>query len=234
VSTWLSPRADRALVLGVDIILNTLRSVFEECWLTYIKSSYYLMACSHEEIGLRQVDRVLDNEILRGYLANRHALTVEPIPYSVLSTDAFRFIGETTPINRLDRPVLEHHMARLDSKTRLFGFTERLLDRSNLPELQRRLAPGFDWRPGEFALWAERRLDRGSLLRGALDRIVRTQFGHVSEGYATAALETAERVGTAVGYEEIGRLLYKRDLFDSAVVAFRRALELDADRFRSR
>jgi tetratricopeptide (TPR) repeat protein len=208
--------------------------VFDECWLTYIKSSYYLMACSHEEIGLRPSDRLLGNEVLRGYLADRHALAVEQIPYCVLSTDAFRLIGEATEINTLDRPVLEHHMARLASGTRLFRFTDRLIERANLDEVRRRLGAEFDWQPGGFALWAERRLHRDSLLLGALDRIVLTRFGDVSDSYVAAAREAAEQMGTAVGYEEIGRSLYKRGLYDPAVVAFRRGLELDAERFRSR
>lgn len=213
---------------GVDIILNTLEASFDACWMTYIKSSYYLMVCSNQAIGLHQIAAVRENEILRDHLARHHALPIDLVPYSVLSVDAFRFTGQRTPVNRLDRPVLEHHMARLDNETRLFRFTDRLIDRANMPRVRREVAPGFDWEAGEFATWSDARLRRGSLLRGAVDRIVERQFGDISAAYAEAALEAARQVGTAKGYEAYGRRLYRRELYLSAMDALGRALAIDA------
>jgi predicted membrane-bound spermidine synthase len=224
-TTWV----DRAIGdRGVDIILNTLEEAFDACWMTYIKSSYYLMVCSNAEIGLHQIDAVRENEILRDHLAGRHALPVDLVPYSILSVDAFRFAGQRTPVNRLDRPVLEHHMARLDSEARLFRFTDRLIDRASMPRVRRAVAPHFAWEAGEFAIWADARLERGSLLRGAVDRIVERQFGDISTAYADAALEAAEQVGTAKAYEVYGRRLYRRGLYLPAMDALRQALAIDA------
>jgi tetratricopeptide (TPR) repeat protein len=224
-TTWI----DRAIGdRGVDIILNTLNEAFDACWMTYIKSSYYLMVCSNDEIGLHQIEAVRENEVLRDHLAVRHALPLDLVPYSILSVDAFRFAGQRTSVNRLDRPVLEHHMARLDSETRLFRFTDRLIDRVNMPQVGRALAPWFEWQAGEFAVWADARLERGSLLNGAVDRIVEHQFGDISLAYGDAALEAARRVGTAKAYEAYGRRLYRRGLCLPAMDALGRALVIDA------
>lgn len=224
-TTWI----DRAIGdRGVDIILNTLNEAFDTCWMTYIKSSYYLMVCSNREIGLQQIEAVRANEVLRDYLAIHHALPVDLVPYSILSVDAFRFAGQRTPVNRLDRPVLEHHMARLDSETRLFGFTDRLIDRANLPRVGRALAPWLEWDPGEFAIWGDARLERGSLLRGAVERIVERQFGDISTPYADAALAAAREVGTARAFEVYGRRLYRRELYVPAMEALGQALAIDA------
>jgi predicted membrane-bound spermidine synthase len=218
---------------GVDIILNTLDSVFEECWMTYIKSSYYLMVCSNEELGLHQFEAVRNNEVLQDYLTVRHALPVDFVPYSILSVDAFRFASQRTPSNTLDRPVLEHHMARLDGGTRLFRLTERLVDRSNVPEVRRELAPWFAWEPGGFLLWSDARLSPTSLLRGAIDRISEKHFGDVSSSYRSAALDAARQTATAEAYESFGRQLYRRELLGPAMETLGQALSLDATLHRA-
>jgi predicted membrane-bound spermidine synthase len=229
-TTWIDREiGDR----GVDIILNTLDSVFAECALTYIKSSYYLMVCSGEELVPRQLAAVQGNETLGDYLAVRHGLSLESVAYSILSLDAFRFTGQQTAVNRLDHPILEYHMAQLDGESRLFRMTERLIERTALRAVQRSLAPGFDWDPGGFALWADLRLSGSSLLAGAIDEMVQRQFGDVTGQYERAAQAFAARAGTAEAYENSGRELYDRALYGSAAVAFDAALALDATLYRS-
>ena len=75
--TWVDGRiGDR----GFDIILETLRTSFEECWQTYLKANYYIMACSQQPIQIRQLDSVVANEELRTYLATEHSMPLELIP----------------------------------------------------------------------------------------------------------------------------------------------------------
>jgi predicted membrane-bound spermidine synthase len=229
-TTWIDRKiGDR----GVDIILNTLESTFDECWMTYIKSSYYLMVCSNDEIGLHQLEAVRGNETLREYLATRHRLPVDLVPYGILTTDAFRMKGQVTPINRLDRPVLEHHMARIEGSTRLFRLTDRLIERTRLAEVEEAIAPWFAWEPGGFALWADMCLAGTSLLDGAIRRILETRYGDLGAAYEHAALNMARRAGTAGAHEESGYRLYKRERYRAAIDALGQALTLDPGSYRA-
>lgn len=214
---------------GVDIILNTLDTTFEHCWLTFVKSSYYLMVCSDEEPGLHQLESVLANETLQHYMANHYAISLDSMPYGVLSTSARNLVSGPTPINRLDHPVLEHHMASIDGNTRLYRFSDTLREKVNGAELDRALRPWFDWKPGGFAYWVETRLERGSLLDQTMRQVIERQYGDLREAFASAALENAERVGTAEAFEVAGKRLYERDDYDSAERALSRSIALNSE-----
>jgi hypothetical protein len=213
---------------GMDIILQTLDSVFDECWFTYLKSSYYMLVCSDEPLAPRQYAAVTADPTLRDYLVEQFALPVELVPYSVLATDAMRLhSGGPAPINTLDFPVLEHEMARLDTDTRLLGFKDLLTERLDLREVRRRLEPLLPWDPGAFAFWSDLRLSRSSTLFEALAEVVPRQFGDVTESYADTALHWADRLRTARAYYTYGHGLYRRGACGAAVVALSRASAME-------
>lgn len=230
-TTWVDRKiGDR----GVDIILGTLESVFEECWLTYLKSSYYLLVCSNEEIEQRQLEAVTGNDRLRSYLADEHALPVDLIPYGILSTDAIGLRADPSAVlNTLDFPSLEHEMARLDGETRLIELRQRLIDRLELTDVQRALGGTMDWSPGAFAFWGDLRLKEDSTLAEVLNEVVPRRFGDFTEGYKRAASRFADEVGTARAYFTYGHRLYERRLCSAAIPALSRALELDPSMHRA-
>ncbi len=219
---------------GVDIILNTLDSAFEYCWMNYLKSSYYLMACSNEELQLRQIETVVNQPELREYLAEEHYLPAELIPYSVLSTDAFELRADrNAPLNTIDFPVLEHEMARLDSEVRLVEFQSRLTQRLNLREVSRRLQPVTDWDPAEFALWATLRLSTSNSLAESLAEVIPREFGDLSEPLGEVAELTANRIDEVPAFYKYGYRLYRRDEFEAALPLLEKAAELEVDNYRA-
>ena len=201
-TTWLDRKiGDR----GIDIILETLKGTFENRWLTYLKSSYYLLVCSTADIAPRSLDKVVDNVRLKSYLADKHTLPIDLIRYSVLSTDAYSLRSrEGAPVNTLDFPVLEHEMARLGGENRLIRFKQLLIDRLDLGGVRDALAGSVRWEPAEFVFWRDIRLRSSSTLGEALSEVVPRQFGDVTEDYGRVVLDYAAKLGTAHAYEQFG------------------------------
>ena len=225
-TTWLDRKVgDR----GIDIILETLKGTFENCWLTYLRSSYYLLACSNADIALRSLGEVVDNVRLKNYLAEKHTLPIDLIRYSVLSTDVYALRSrEGAPVNTLDFPVLEHEMTRLDhDRTRIRRFKQLLIDRLDLSNVRDALVPNVRWEPAEFVFWSDIRLSSTSTLGKALIEAAPRQFGDVSEDYGRVVLDYAAKLGTAHAYERFGYELYKRRICSAAVEALEAALEVD-------
>jgi len=224
-TTWLDRKVgDR----GIDIILETLKGTFENCWLTYLRSSYYLLACSNADIALKSLGEVVDNVRLRSYLAEKHSLPIDLIGYSVLSTDVYALRSrEGAPANTLDFPVLEHEMARGGGENRLIGFKQLLIDRLDLSNVRDALVPNVRWEPAEFVFWSDIRLSSGSTLGKALMEAVPRQFGDITEDYGRVVLDYATKLGTAQAYEQFGYELYKRRICSAAVEALEAALEVD-------
>ena len=225
-TTWLDRKVgDR----GIDIILETLKGTFENCWLTYLKSSYYLLACSNADIGLKSLGKVVDNVQLKNYFAEKHTLPIDLIRYSVLSTNAYALRSrEGARVNTLDFPVLEHEMARLDSdRTRLGRFKQLLIDRLDLRDVRDTVGGNIRWEAAEFVFWSDIRLRSSSTLGEALSDVVPRQFGDVAEDYRRVVLDYAAKLGTADAYERFGYELYKRRICSAAVEALEAALEVD-------
>jgi predicted membrane-bound spermidine synthase len=214
---------------GVDIILETLDSAFEECWLSYLKSSYYLLTCSNAEIAPHQSRTIFGNETLSRYLAQHNQLASRMIPYSLLSTRALSLrSADGAPVNTLDFPVLEHEMARLNQDT-LLDFNRRLQQDLDLPRIRDLLADVLEWKPGELALWSDVRTSKESTLRRILHTTVPLQFGDVTDDYARAALEVAEEIGSPEAYALYGKALYERGTYREAIEAFSRLADLDPE-----
>ena len=224
-TTWLDRKVgDR----GIDIILETLKGTFENCWLTFLRSSYYLLACSNADIALRSLGEVVDNVRLKSYLAEKHTLPIDLIGYSVLSTDAYALRSrEGAPVNTLDFPVLEHEMARGGGENRLIRFKQLLIDRLDLSGVRDTLVGNVRWEPAEFVFWSDIRLSSGSTLGKALMEAAPRQFGDVTEDYGRVVLDYAAKLGTADAYEQFGYELYKRRICSAAVEALEAALEVD-------
>jgi predicted membrane-bound spermidine synthase len=230
-TTWIDRKLGER---GVDIILTTLEDSFGGCWMNYLKSSYYLLACSDAPLGLRQFEAVAANERLGRYLAEEYAVPLDLVPYSVLSVDPFALRADAAaPINTLDWPILEHEMARLDGEVRLTELKDRLIERLDLQAVGREVGREVEWEPGAFAFWADLRVEESSLLAETLADVVPRQLGDFTEGYRSAALRAGEKVGSADAYFEYGYRMYERRICSGAVTSLGRAVQLDPALYRA-
>ncbi len=223
--TWMDQRiGDR----GADIVLSTLATQFSSCWLNYMNYNYFLLACSNADIGVHQAEAVADNEVLRDFFVDAYSLPVRLLPYSVISTNslALRSSGETT-INTLDFPILEFEMARLQSRTSLEGFRERLQGQLDLGHLRNVVGSSVAWDPGEFLFHADLRISATSQLSRMLRRGALREFGSLDTAYDQAVLRLGEETGSAESMYDYGRQLMDRHRYPAAAVAFTRALDLD-------
>ena len=75
--TWIDSRVgDR----GMDIILATLGQSFQHCWIAAIKSTYFLLMCSPQQIALRQPHLIEKNAILADYFFAKTAYAPNGFP----------------------------------------------------------------------------------------------------------------------------------------------------------
>jgi predicted membrane-bound spermidine synthase/Flp pilus assembly protein TadD len=224
-ATWVDARiGDR----GTDIILESLRGVFEECWLTYVRAGYYQLICSNDEIRPRQLGAVTKNRELGRFLARRFLLSIRSLAYSVISTDAFDLQSPTpAPVNTLDFPSLEFEMARLVDQN-LLGFHERMRDRLDLRPVQEAMENEMEWSPAAFLFHTDFRTVRihDATLRRALHSVVAAEYGEVDADYARAGLAVAAELGSPAAYRRTGMTFLNRERYDAAIAAFSRALEL--------
>jgi predicted membrane-bound spermidine synthase len=205
-TTWVDRKiGDR----GINIILATLESSFSECWFSFLRSSYFLLACSDTPLQLRHLKRVNTQPELRRY-ATRKMLPLELMPYSILSVDAFKLRSGEAPINTVDFPVLEHQMARLVStRVRLGAFHHLLRRRLKLKEVARRAAPALGWDPGAFAWWVALTVDYRSTMSKVLRAVTAREFGDVSEAVARLSRRSARRMGSLDAHYRYGYRLHK-------------------------
>jgi tetratricopeptide (TPR) repeat protein len=225
--TWLDGRiGDR----GLDIILETLRGAFARCWLSYLRSNYFFLACSNGQLGLHQFGPVAANPELRRYFADAFALPVRMLPYGVLSIDAFALQGlRPAPLNTLNFPVLEFEMARLGAATPLREFKRRLETQLDLARVQAATAP-FAWNAAEFAVAAHVQLPPGSQLARTLTTTAERQRGVLPQEYDRAAQAFVDELGTADAYYTYGRRFLRVGRHAAAVQALARAVALDPAR----
>jgi tetratricopeptide (TPR) repeat protein len=217
---------------GVDIILATLDEAFDECWLAYLKSSYYLLMCSNAPMFPHQREAVVRQPELRRYFAEREALPLSLLPYSILSTRALHLPRDPgTPVNTMDFRTLDHAMARVRSR-RILNFNGRLQARLDLRDLARSIPPAWD--AAEFLLWRRLRESDESTLSGMLERAVAREFGPLGEGWTRAVVAAAKEVDTAPGYESFADRLRDEGSWAAAAELYERALALDPGSMRAR
>lgn len=154
-TTWIDLRiGDR----GVDIVLETLARRFASCWVAYVTSGYYLLACSNGDLGLHSHAVVAGQPVLREQFAETFGLPIELLPYAILSTEALALRDPGAPLNTLDFPVLEFEMARLQENASIDRFRSRVFGSIDPEALRRAWARTLPWRPADFDRFSRLRL----------------------------------------------------------------------------
>lgn len=158
---------------GMNVILKTLESSFDFCTLAYIRSNYFLLACSQQRAIVRNYQKVVQNQLLETYFAEQGDFPIEFLPYLVLSTDALELPENfEAPVNTLDFPVLEHLMSRIPTDD-MANFRSLILNPRSYSSLASMTSEEYDWNPGEFAYFAEHRLTSRGLRRLILGFVYR-------------------------------------------------------------
>ncbi len=151
--TWLDWRVGD---LGVDIILSTLAEQFNDCWLSYLSTGYFLLACSNAPIELHRFAEVSQNPTLRELFAREYELPLPLVPYGILTTEALALRSRSgAPINTFDRPALEFEMARLQAHASIKGFSERLAREISPVRLRAQLGRSMPWRSADFGRYQQ-------------------------------------------------------------------------------
>ena len=218
--TWLDSRVGEK---GVNIILETLASAFEDCWLGQLGGFYFFLACSKSEMQLRQLEAVAAHEQLRRHFADAYTLPLRLLPYGIISADALELRPrEAAPVNTLDFPVLEFEMARLGLGGKLEGFVEEVRAQFDWKALRAALGRSMRWKQAEFLLYAD--------LRGLTDFRPEVLGSIPDAGYDRAAWAAAREMGTVEAYYAIGESLRKREWYDAALPVLSRVVSMDASR----
>ena len=219
--TWLDSRVGEK---GINIILETLASAFEDCWLGQLRGSYFFLACSKSEMQLRQFESVVENEALRRHFAEAHTLPLRLLPYGIISIDALELRSpEPAPVNTLDFPVLEFEMARLSRLDQgLENFIGEVQARFDWRNFRADFSRWMKWDPAEYSLFVD--------LRGIAN--LRGEVLGLMPGpdYDQAAQAVAREMGTVEAYFDIGELLRKQKRYAAAIPLLSRVVSMDASR----
>jgi spermidine synthase len=227
-TTWVDGRIGEK---GVNIILETLSREFSECWLTYLTSNYFMLACSNDDIGIRQMDALEQNAQLRQQLDDDLSIPARLLRYATISTDAFGLrAGEEIPVNTQDFPVLEFEMARLPGGSGLVKLKGRLRSQLDLYDMQQRINEHANWDPTEFAVFADLRLGQDTMLLRVLYNSYQWQFMSQTGNYGKTALALAEQIGTADAFYVYGEMLMRRGFYTEAIDAFTRVSDINPSR----
>jgi spermidine synthase len=218
--TWLDSRVGEK---GVNIILESLASVFEDCWLGQLRGAYFFLACSKSEVQLRQFERVTENEVLSRHFAEVYTLPLRLLPYGIISTDALALRpAKAASVNTLDFPVLEFEMARLGLGGSLENFVRKAQSQFDASVFQAAFGRSMNWQQGEYSLFADLR----AISNFAAD-VLRLR---VDRDYDQAAQAVAREMGTVEAFYELGELLRKRKRYDAALPLLSRVVAMDASR----
>ena len=222
--TWVDRRVGED---GIGIVLDTLASAFDDCWLGQLAGFYVFFACSDGPLRFSQLERVVHDEAIARHLAETFTIPVRFLPYSIVSSDvlALRSRGALSA-NTLDFPILEFEMARMGPAGSLKNFMDQVWDAFDAETMKTTVGQSMPWRLAEFSLFAD--------LQGfnnAEANDLEPLLGAVSgSDYDRAALTAAREIGTADGYYLIGELLNKRGRYDAAVLALSQVLSMSTSR----
>ncbi|MBS1272120.1 MAG: hypothetical protein MAGBODY4_01258 [Candidatus Marinimicrobia bacterium] len=229
-TTWLDYRVGEA---GVQIILKTMESVFDYCWVSLMKSQYFLLHGSNEPIQIRQQSALESHTKLRRFFASEHGRFPKVFKYAIMNTNPYGFVDtvKSVPINSLDSPVLEFEMARLRDGS-LSEFQQYILDNYTVARMDSAVfrdepfdpfsAAGYHKRvdkSGKFTdffmnLWAKDTPD----FRGDFREYMLQKYKQVADSFTTA--------GT---YYHYARWLEYYDEQNQAIDVYETALQLAPD-----
>jgi len=221
---------------GVDIILATIKNSFRHCALLYIKSSYFLLVCSDEPIRARALPQFkVGHEIYDNLLA-QEGIIPEWLKYQMLSADVLplaadaQMKGMTPPLNTTDYPALEFEMARLRGRG-IAAFKQRLRQSMDLEQVRRALGRTSPDYPAELVWHSMLRLKNSSFTRRW--KQLATQYNSAFEpSYRTVQQRYLQRLesggSNASTFHELGYRLMRAHQYHEALLAFQRAIGLDA------
>ena len=133
-TTWLDRRVGER---GLKIILTTLKTEFQYCWVAVLRPEYYLLLCSNEPLQFRNPDAVFGNQTLRYYFYRVHGRPMDSYRYAIVNTDAYRYLNPEESIrwNRIDFPNLEFEMARRGGSS-LQGFEQFIFSSYSIKQME--------------------------------------------------------------------------------------------------
>ncbi|MFQ6613180.1 MAG: tetratricopeptide repeat protein, partial [Fidelibacterota bacterium] len=133
-TTWLDRRVGER---GLKIILTTLKTEFQYCWVAVLRPEYYLLLCSNEPIRFRDPEAVFGNQTLKDYFYRVHGRPMDSYRYAIVNTDAYRYLNPEESIrwNSIDFPNLEFEMARRGGSS-LQGFEQFIFNSYSLDRME--------------------------------------------------------------------------------------------------
>jgi spermidine synthase/tetratricopeptide (TPR) repeat protein len=134
-TTWLDRRVGER---GLKIILTTLKTEFQYCWVAVLRPEYYLLLCSNEPLRFHDPEPVFGNQTLKDYFYRVHGRPMDSYRYAIVNTDAYRYLNPEESIrwNSIDFPNLEFEMARRGGSS-LQGFEQFIFNYYSLDQMQR-------------------------------------------------------------------------------------------------
>lgn len=226
--TWVDVRiGDR----GLDIILKTIASTpFKHCALAGIKSGYYLLLCSDDPIRLRQPNLVTANPLVANYFRN-NGVFPGFLPYGLLRSEALDLISNpAVPVNTLDYPALEFHMARLDDRY-VGQWGTALYQKMGLSDVKTALEPAMKVDLFDLAWHTESLYEESSNLTARRLEVVEAEMEDFREKYLPKKVqyskELAETAQTAQAHHDYGYQLMMQRRFAEAVEQEQKAVAID-------
>jgi len=134
-TTWVDYRIGKR---GLLILLKTLQSQFPYCWVSMMRSQYFLLHCSRQPLQLRQESAIRHNGKLKAYFWSEHHRRLSTFRYAIVNINPFGYlplVGEI-PVNTLDYPALEFEMANIRNGD-LHGFQDYIFRNYSIDQMNR-------------------------------------------------------------------------------------------------
>lgn len=215
---------------GVDIMLHTALSVFKHVAVGCIKGNYYTLLCSDQPVRPHHPRLVADHPWMGRFFHKEYDLRPDWLPYSLIITDAAKLLADTsTPLNTLDKPVLEFAMARLASRG-YPAFSARIESNVNPESIAHTDEGLMIYNPLHHLLYLESLTGDSPSSRG-LQRHLNTNSEFATR-FHQAEQEEVEREAfegdSPTVFFRYGNKLKNRGEYENAIKQFNRVLELNS------